>query len=131
GESRSPRLSPGFWFGLEEHPKTENNKKLVVLRVEHEGRTPEEGTDKGSGAQEVYVNRFACVPADVPARPQRPKRRIRQIVENAVVVGPAGEEIHADEHGRVKVQFHWDRDGKGDDHSSCFIRSLVPWAGAA
>ncbi len=43
--------------------------------------------------------------------------------------GPAGEEIHTDEHGRIKVQFHWDREGQGDDKSSCWIRVSQAWAG--
>jgi type VI secretion system secreted protein VgrG len=46
-----------------------------------------------------------------------------------VVVGPQGEEIYVDNHGRVKVQFHWDRVGKRDEGSSCWIRVSQPWAG--
>jgi hypothetical protein len=53
------------------------------------------------------------------------------VVETATVVGPPGEEIHVDEHGRVKVQFHWDREGQRDEHSSCWLRAMQPWAGAA
>ena len=49
--------------------------------------------------------------------------------QTAIVVGPAGEEIHTDEHGRIKVQFHWDREGKSDDKSSCWIRVSQAWAG--
>ncbi|MFC4161937.1 type VI secretion system Vgr family protein, partial [Chitinimonas lacunae] len=49
--------------------------------------------------------------------------------QTAVVVGPPGEEIWIDEHGRIKVQFHWDRYGKKDDKSSCWIRVAQPWAG--
>jgi type VI secretion system secreted protein VgrG len=46
-----------------------------------------------------------------------------------MVVGPSGEEIYTDEYGRVKVQFHWDREGKADDNSSCWIRVAQVWAG--
>jgi type VI secretion system secreted protein VgrG len=49
--------------------------------------------------------------------------------QTAVVVGPPGEEIYTDNHGRIKVQFHWDRDGKKNDKSSCWIRVSQPWAG--
>ena len=49
--------------------------------------------------------------------------------QTAVVVGPAGEEIYTDKYGRVKVQFHWDRRGKKDENSSCWIRVSHPWAG--
>ena len=78
-----------------------------------------------------YSNRFGCIPADSPYRPARrtPKPRISGI-ETATVVGPAGQEIHTDKHGRIKVQFHWDREGQRDEHASCFIRVVQPWAGA-
>src|SRR5262249_50896037 len=59
-------------------------------------------------------------------RPERP----RQVAESAVVVGPPGHEIHTDEHGRVKVQFHWDLEGKRNDQSSCWLRVSQAWAGA-
>ena len=51
--------------------------------------------------------------------------------QTAIVTGPAGEEIYVDEHGRVKVQFHWDRDGKNNEKSSCWIRVSQLWAGAS
>ena len=50
--------------------------------------------------------------------------------QSATVVGPAGEEIYVDQEGRIKVQFHWDREGKDDENSSCYIRVMQPWAGA-
>jgi uncharacterized protein involved in type VI secretion and phage assembly len=49
--------------------------------------------------------------------------------QTAIVVGPAGDEIYTDKYGRVKVQFHWDRYGKKDQNSSCWIRVSHPWAG--
>jgi len=51
-------------------------------------------------------------------------------VQTAMVVGPAGEEIHTDNHGRIKIQFHWDRLGKQNDQSSCWVRVSQAWAGA-
>jgi type VI secretion system secreted protein VgrG len=50
-------------------------------------------------------------------------------VESATVVGPAGEEIHTDEFGRVRVHFHWDRESQMDDNSSCWIHVSQPWGG--
>lgn len=83
------------------------------------------------GTAVSYGNTFSCIPADTPYRPDRrtPKPRVAGI-ETATVVGPSGQEIHTDKHGRIKVQFHWDREGGNDDHSSCFIRVVQPWAGA-
>ena len=49
--------------------------------------------------------------------------------QTAMVVGPAGEEIYTDKYGRVKVQFHWDRYGKQDEQSSCWVRVAQLWAG--
>ncbi|XXX82740.1 type VI secretion system tip protein TssI/VgrG [Sorangium sp. So ce134] len=62
-------------------------------------------------------------------RPRPAPRRIQQVVETATVVGPPGEEVHTDAFGRIKVQFHWDRDGQRDDRSSCWIRHAELWAG--
>jgi type VI secretion system secreted protein VgrG len=129
GESRCRRLVPGRRFELAHHPHADLNQSYVVFRVEHEGHQPEApGATKD---REVYKNRFLCLPAGVSARPRRPERRWQQVVETALVVGPAGEEIHIDELGRIKVQFHWDREGRHDDRSSCWIRVMQAWAGAA
>jgi type VI secretion system secreted protein VgrG len=62
-------------------------------------------------------------------RPAMPPRRLIQVVESGTVVGPKGEEIHTDPHGRVRVQFHWDREGAHDDRSSCWLRVAQPWSG--
>ncbi len=78
----------------------------------------------------IYDASFECIPADVVYRPARvtpwPVMRGSQ---TARVVGPKGEEIHCDEFGRIKVQFHWDRQGKYDDKSSCWIRVCQQLAG--
>jgi type VI secretion system secreted protein VgrG len=51
------------------------------------------------------------------------------VTESAVVVGPEGQEIYTDALGRIKVQFHWDREGKRNEHSSCWMRVAQAWAG--
>ena len=77
-----------------------------------------------------YRNHFQATPWDVFYRPQlaHPKPRILGS-QTAVVTGPAGEEIHCDQYGRVKVQFHWDRHGQTDEHTSCWLRVSSSWAG--
>ncbi|WP_165666714.1 type VI secretion system tip protein TssI/VgrG, partial [Metapseudomonas otitidis] len=79
-----------------------------------------------------YRNRFQAIPWDVPARPdlKHPKPRILGS-QTAVVTGPPGEEIHCDRHGRIKVQFHWDREGQANEHTSCWLRVASTWAGNA
>jgi type VI secretion system secreted protein VgrG len=129
GEGRCPRLLPGRWFELHGSALEEHDGRYTVFRIEHEGHHPE-AIQFGAEVKEVYLNRFWCVPANVACRPRRPKRRIQQVLETATVVGPAGQEIHTDEHGRIKVQFHWDRHGQRNERSSCWIRVMQPWAGA-
>ena len=75
-------------------------------------------------------NTLSCVPTALQYRPpRRTGRRLALGPETATVVGPSGEEIHTDEHGRIKVQFHWDRQGQNDERSSCWLRVAQMWAG--
>ncbi|WP_240924509.1 type VI secretion system tip protein TssI/VgrG, partial [Metapseudomonas otitidis] len=85
-----------------------------------------------SDFKQGYRNRFQAIPWDVPARPdlKHPKPRILGS-QTAVVTGPPGEEIHCDRHGRIKVQFHWDREGQANEHTSCWLRVASTWAGNA
>jgi len=131
GESRCPRMTTGHLFTLADHPRADFNAEYLLSRIEHQGAQPLMG--EAPDAEAVgYENRFLCIPSAVPFRPPQhtPKPTI-QGVQTAVVVGPSGQEIHTDEHGRIKVQFHWDREGKGDENSSCWIRVAQPWAGVS
>lgn len=129
GRSRCRRLEPGRWFELTGAALHEHDGRYLVVRVRHEGRHPERG-GTADPALEVYANRFECVRADVAHRPPRPRRRLQQVLETAIVVGPAGQEIYTDAHARIKVQFHWDRQGRRDERSSCWLRVMQAWAGA-
>lgn len=129
GESRCRRLLVGKWFELVGNPISEHDGRYTVLRVEHEGRAPEISA-LASENKDVYKNSFVCVPMGLPFRPRRPRRTLRQVLETATVVGPVGQDIYTDEHGRIKVQFHWDLEGKRDEHSSCWIRTAQAWAGS-
>ena len=78
--------------------------------------------DEGTPRTTVTVD-LAVVPKDTPFRPARITPRPRVVgLQTARVTGPAGKEIYCDDLGRVKVQFHWDLDGKLDENSSCWIR---------
>jgi type VI secretion system secreted protein VgrG len=73
---------------------------------------------------------FNCIPFKLPFVPQRVTAKPSIYgTQTAVVTGPAGEEIFTDKYGRVKVQFFWDRQGKFNGTSSCWIRVASPWAG--
>jgi type VI secretion system secreted protein VgrG len=78
----------------------------------------------------TYANRFECVRDTTAFRPPRPRRAPRTSIELATVVGPIGEEVYTDKHGRIKVQFHWDREGKWLPESSCWVRVAQTWGGA-
>ena len=83
------------------------------------------------GSNANHESKFICIPSSTTFRPKRVTRRpVIHGVQSAVVVGPKGEEIYCDEHGRIKVQFHWDRDGEHNEHSSCWVRVGQPWAGS-
>jgi type VI secretion system secreted protein VgrG len=89
------------------------------------------GTSLQAEAKENhYSNAFTCIPFGLPFRPARTTPRpFVHGSHTATVVGPSGEEIFTDKYGRVKVQFHWDREGKDDSDSSCWVRVGTPWAG--
>jgi len=129
GVSDSCRLIPGQTFLLMEHPDDAMNLAYLVMRVEHRGSAPiSEGALEPESS---YENQFEVVRATTKIRPSRSTPRpIIAGPQTAVVVGPGKEELHTDVHGRVKVQFHWDRQGKKDDHSSCWMRVMQPSAGA-
>lgn len=126
GEGSSSRMLPGALFDLTDHPLTGNDARYVVREVHHRGHEPRHGASTDADS---YSNRFRFAPASVALRPKRQSRKLLQVTETALVVGPAGEEIHTDEHGRIKIQFHWDLEGKQDEKSSCWVRVMQSWAG--
>ncbi|WP_244846757.1 type VI secretion system Vgr family protein [Caballeronia sp. SL2Y3] len=131
-EGDDARLTPGLAFELTGHPREELNRSWRPVRIRHRGvqRTSqqEESADTIEGT--LYRCTADLIPDDVEWKaPLLPKPRIDG-PHIATVTGPAGEEIHTDQHGRVKVQFAWDREGKNDEHSSCWIRVAQNWAGA-
>jgi type VI secretion system secreted protein VgrG len=133
GKSVCPRLVPGFKFKLTDHERQDFNQEYLVVEVLHSGSHPQVFQEQaGIGEKASYSNNFMGIPAAVISRPERKTPRpVVKGVQTAIVVGPKGEEIYTDEHGRVKVQFHWDREGKNDEKSSCWIRVSQVWAGAS
>lgn len=121
-ESNALDLVPGVIMSVINHPH----------RVLSAGRTllVTEAMIEGNHDSEWRVH-AEVVPTDCPFKPEMKTTRPKvNGLESATVVGPEGEEIHTDEYGRVRVQFHWDREGKRDETSSCWIPCSQPWAGA-
>jgi type VI secretion system secreted protein VgrG len=126
GESTCRQLTSGGKFSLTRH--FDGNGSYVLARVDHLADIGDAYTLGDAPA--TYVNTFQCLPAALPYRPERtiPRPHIAG-TQPAVVVGPDGEEIFTDKYGRIKVQFPWDREGRNDANSSCWIRVATPWAG--
>ncbi|RDH83863.1 MAG: type VI secretion system tip protein VgrG [endosymbiont of Galathealinum brachiosum] len=119
----------GGKFKLSKHAVKEEQGTYVITAVRH--RAYDNSYLAGNESQSEYGNDLTCIPEKVHFRPPlihlKPTMRGPQ---SAVVVGPSGEEIYVDELGRIKVQFHWDREGKNNETSTCYISVIQSWAGA-
>lgn len=119
GSSYCRAFSAGHLFTLVEHDRDDlNNKQYVLSSVSH------------AAENEEYRNTFEAFPKEIPFRPRRVT--LRPIIagsQTAMVVGKKGEEIWTDAYGRIRVHFYWDRLGKKDDKSSCWMRVAQGWAG--
>ncbi len=125
GASSCRAFVPGYKFELIEHRRKDLNGPYVLTQVSHAATN-----NLGDGEGSTYDNTFTAVPATVPFRPDRvTPKPVVQGSQTAMVVGMKGEEIDTDKYGRVKVQFHWDREGKKNQDSSCWVRVGTPWAG--
>lgn len=123
GTSNDGRLACGTRLQLSGHEIAAYDGAYLLLSVRHSA-----SSDLGGGAH--YSNSFSALTADTPYRP--PLRSPRPLVEGpqtATVVGPAGQEIHTDPYGRIRVSFHWDRRSKADEASSCWVRVAQSLAG--
>ncbi|QVP38080.1 type VI secretion system tip protein VgrG [Salmonella bongori serovar 40:z35:-] len=126
--SNSPKLYPGKRFSLTEHPSETLNREWQVVSCVLTGSQPQAlhgSPDEGT----TLENHFEAIPADRTWRvPPLPKPSVDG-PQSAIVTGPVGEEIFCDEHGRVRVRFHWDRYCPGNEDSSCWVRVSQAWAG--
>ena len=129
GIANARSIATGALFSLTHHPRADQNREYLITHSEFvlEAEGFESDTQEGAS----YDCRFTALSAEQQFRPRRrTPRPIVKGLQTAVVTGPAGEEIHTDAHGRVKVHFHWDRYGGLDENSSCWIRSAHAWAGS-
>lgn len=129
GVSDCSSITSGYKFTFQEHVDA---GEYVVVSVTHEAeQNPSYVTD--DELEQPYSNNFSCIPYGKNNPPFRPVKKTPKALiqgsQTAYVVGPAGEEIFTDKFGRVKVQFHWDRDGQVDSDSSCWVRVAQSWAG--
>ena len=124
-------LGAGRVFKLQGHPRPALNKKYLIVATvcELTSDRAQTGAATADAAPQFSIG-LDAVAASAPYRPERTTPRpLIQGTQTALVVGPSGKEIWTDKYGRVKVQFHWDRVGKADDNSSCWVRVAHSWAG--
>lgn len=128
GSSSCVNFVSGHKFSLSRHYDGEGS--YVLVSVTHDAAMIDSYRSGGAGGGLEYTNRFTCIPFQLPYRPER-KSAVPFIagVQTALVTGPSGKEIFIDKYGRVKVQFYWDREGKNDGNSSCWIRVGQAFAG--
>ncbi|MGF1910906.1 type VI secretion system tip protein VgrG [Vibrio kasasachensis] len=130
GKSNHPALQAGIKFDLTDNLEENANRDWIVVEVSHQGTQPQALEEDGGHGATTYSNQFKVIPAHKTwrATPQ-PKPQVDGPMI-AIVVGPEGEEIYCDEHGRVKLHFPWDRYSNGNEQSSCWVRVSQGWAGS-
>ena len=136
GAGNNRQLAPGRWFRLTGHfdvgPGGDSGAANEFLVVEARHRASNNYQVKNDQLSH-YENQLTCLRKIVPWRPGRTFNCVETRIyglQTATITGPAGEEIHTDEFGRVRVQFHWDRVGVRDENSSTWIRVATPWSGS-
>ena len=130
GASNDRDITTGYKCSIKEFPRSDFNGDFLVISATCH-LTGDDYTTGATSAGDFFTCNFTAIQSSQPYRSSRitPKPLV-QGPQTAIVVGPSGEEVHTDEYGRIKVQFHWDRYGKADQNASCWIRvSQAAWAG--
>jgi len=132
GRSTAREFIAGGLMKMVGHPRDDQNIEYLITKVIHKADQDAFGSTKKGASGFIYKNKFHVVESHAPFRVNCiNKPPIVEGPQHALVVGPAGEEIYCDEFGRVKVQFPWDRYGKNNENSSCWIRVSQNWAGGS
>jgi len=130
GEGDARGICTGVRFKLKGHPRSDLAKEYLTTSTEF--RIESDPFETVAQAREEFIYEAKMTATPITQEYRSPRRTPKPLVsgpQTAIVVGPKGEEIHTDKYGRVKVQFHWDRLGKVDASSSCWIRVAQIWAG--
>jgi type VI secretion system secreted protein VgrG len=123
-------IEVGATFTLDQHPRADQNREHAIVAATYELQFSDYEAMPSDEGPPSYHCTFVAMSTDQQFRPRRitPKPFV-QGPQTAMVVGPSGDEIYVDEYGRVKVKFHWDRESREDENSSCWIRVAHAWAG--
>lgn len=130
GQASARGLAAGCTFKLKSHRRADQNREYLVQRVTLHADAGEFTSSRAAHDRDFFRCSFAALEKAQQFRPaRRTPKPVVQGPQTALVVGPAGEEIHTDKFGRVKLVFHWDRYSKADENSSCWVRVAQAWAG--
>lgn len=130
GKSDCARLAVGRTFSLNGHTRNDLNSEYIVTRTYLRGRQPQSLEENASGEGTRFHVEFTGIPASTTYRPPLIDSKPQiEGCQTAFVTGPKGEEIYTDTYGRIKIQFHWDREGTYDEKASCWVRVSQGWAG--
>lgn len=126
----APSLYPGGLTKLSDHPTSDENREYLIVSAEHSFVAEQYSSGTATAQGDSYSGNYVLQVSDRPYKsPSITPRPIVHGPQTAIVVGPSGEEIHTDEHGRVKLKFHWDRESPGDEKSSRWVRVGQIWSG--
>ncbi len=118
------------FFKLKNHPRKEQNRDYLITGVSLHADAGEFSTTPGDNGGEFFSVNITAIDKNQQYRPARlTPKPVVQGVQTAFVTGPKGQEVNVDKYARVKVQFHWDRYGKNDANSSCWVRVSQSWTG--
>lgn len=128
GEGNAQGLAAGHLFSLDNCDREDQNREYLIVESYCKFNLDDFGSD--ANGEFNFATRTEAIVAKQQYRPPivTPKPMVRG-PQTAIVVGKKGEEIWTDKYGRVKLQFHWDRYGKSDENSSCWVRVSQAWAG--
>jgi type VI secretion system secreted protein VgrG len=128
GEGTARNLQVGSLFSVSHVPALAK-RQFLIIATDVAFRNPDFENGHGPLGEASYAS-VTAIDSDRPFRMPRLEKPIIPGPQTARVVGPTEEEIWTDKYGRIRVQFHWDRDKKPkDEDRSCWVRVAHPWAG--
>jgi len=128
GETNVRGMAPGYFFTLTDHPSASQNAEYLITQASYFFQENQAGSEQKETTWHIH---FDAKPSSQRFQPENvAKKPVIAGPQSAIVTGPAGSDIWCDKWGRVVIQFPWDRYGKNDENSSCWVRVSSPWAGS-
>ncbi len=130
GRTNVRGFAVGYRFNLTNCPRKDQNREYLIVAADIDWADNSYETGVASSVV-VHETSFNVQPTSETFRPERlTPYPVAYASDTAIVTGPPGQEIWVDEYNRIKVQMAWDREGKFDENSSCWIRVEESWSGS-